>query len=244
MKPILLDLFCGAGGCTKGYQEAGFCVVGVDIEPQKNYCGDDFVQRDALEVLRDLDQGHGLGPFTRYVLASFDAIHASPPCQFYSQLGAMHPDREYPDLIEPTRALLIAAGLPYVIENVPGAPLISGSDLFGGHGVELCGSMFGLGVERGYLRRHRLFETSFEVTQPTCAHKGMAVGVYGHGGHSGKHRMLYRAEAAEAMGIDWMTRDEMTQAIPPAYCKHVGEFLMREIQRRGDLNAPALAEAA
>lgn len=226
MKPRLLDLFCGAGGCTKGYQEAGFYVVGVDIEPQPNYCGDEFVQDDALFWMR-----HGLRWRRRHNdVRSFDAIHASPPCQFYSSLAAMHPDREYPDLIAPTRDLLIASGLPFVIENVPGAPLETASNLFGGHGVELCGSMFGLGVDRGYLRRHRLFETSHPISQPTCAHRGMAVGVYGHGGHSGKHRMLYRAEAAEAMQIDWMTRDEMCQAIPPAYTEYIGEYLLRHLK--------------
>jgi len=226
-RPILLDAFCGAGGCTRGYQEAAFYAVGVDIEPQSNYCGDEFVQADALDVLRVLLAGE---EWNGYVLSDFAAVHASPPCQFYSRLAAMHPGREYPDLVEPTRELLIATGLPYVIENVPGAPLATASDLFGNHGVELCGSMFGLGVDRGYLRRHRLFETSFSVLQPTCAHKGMAVGVYGHGGHSGKHRMLYRAEAAEALQIDWMTRDEMCQAIPPAYTRHIGSYLLTHIE--------------
>jgi DNA (cytosine-5)-methyltransferase 1 len=222
LKPVLLDLFCGAGGCTKGYQEAGFYVVGVDIEPQPNYCGDEFVQGDAVFYLRHMRRWRRQYP-------SFAAVHASPPCHRYSTLAAMHPEREYPDLIPETREFLEATGLPYVIENVVGAPLNTRSDLFGGHGVMLCGSMFGLGVERGYLRRHRLFETSFPVAQPDCRHRGMAVGVYGHGGHSGKHRMLYRAEAAEAMQIDWMTRDEICQAIPPAYTRFIGEQLQQHL---------------
>ena len=205
-RPIILDLFCGAGGCAKGYQRAGFRVVGVDNRPQPHYCGDEFVLADALEFLYAFC---ALG-------YEFDAIHASPPCQGYSKLQAMHPRRQYPMLIEPVRALLIAMGKPWVIENVETAPLF---------GITLCGSMFGLGVARGYLRRHRLFECSFPILQPRCQHRGPAVGVYGHGGHSGKHRMLYRKEAAEAMRIDWMSRDEMCQAIPPTYTEYIGRWL-------------------
>lgn len=220
MNPIkrlvsLLDLFCCAGGAGEGYRRAGFTVTGVDKVPQKNN-PHTFIQGDALEYL----EAHG---------HEYDAIHASPPCQGYSTLRAMHPDKEWPLLIKPTRELLKATGKPYVIENVEGAPLQDHSDLFGNHGVMLCGSMFGLGVERGYLRRHRLFETSFPVPQPVCRHQGRAVGVYGHGGHTGKHRMLYRAEAAEALQIDWMNRDEMCQAIPPAYTKYIGRHLMAAV---------------
>lgn len=210
----LLDLFCCAGGAGEGYRRAGFDVIGVDIEPQSNN-PHTFIQADAIQFL----EKHG---------EEYDAIHASPPCQGYSQLKAMHPDRQYPLLIEPVRTLLLQIGKPFVLENVPGAPLQAHSDLFGGHGVTLCGSMFGLGVERGFLRRHRLFETSFPLPQPTCRHKGVAVGVYGHGGHSGKHRMLYKQEASVAMGIDWMNRDELSQAIPPAYTEFIGKDLMAE----------------
>lgn len=217
-KPRLLDLFCGAGGCTKGYQRAGFYVVGVDIKPQPHYCGDEFYQYDALTFLR----AEG---------SAYDAIHASPPCQGYSTLAAMHPGREYPKLIDAVRDELTRMWprVPYVIENVETAPLDCECNLLG-NGVLLCGSMFGLGVSRGYLRRHRIFETSFPVAQPRCAHAGVAVGVYGHGGHSGKHRMLYRKEAAEAMKIDWMSRDEMAQAIPPAYTEFIGKQLMRVVR--------------
>lgn len=207
-RPRLLDLFCGAGGAGKGYADAGFDVTGVDIWHQPNYPFR-FIQADAMEV----------DP------SGFDAVHASPPCQGYSKLARMHPTRaaEYPRLIEPLRERLLAAGVPYVIENVEGAPL--------NDPVVLCGSQFGLGVERGYLRRHRLFECSFQVMRLLCCHPANvpAVGVYGHGGHSGKHRMLYKAEAAEAMGIDWMTRDELTQAIPPAYTNYIGLFLRKAI---------------
>lgn len=146
--------------------------------------------------------------------------HVSPPCQGYSQLAAMHPGREYPKLIEPVRTALQATGKPYVIENVERAPL---------SGVILCGSMFGLRIERGYLRRHRRFETSFFVPQPPHMHSGPAFGVYGHGGHSGKHRMCNKAEAAEIMRIDWMNRDELAQAIPPAYTSFIGDWAMRAL---------------
>lgn len=209
----LLDLFCGAGGAGEGYRRAGFDVTGVDIKAQPNN-PHRFIQAEALEYVAE----HGSG---------YDAIHASPPCQGYSNLRAMHPGREYPKLIGHVRGLLRKAGKPYVIENVEAAPLQKWSDLWGNHGVVLCGTMFGLGVERGHLRRHRIFETSFSVPQPACNHRGPAVGVYGHGSHSGKHRMLYRKEAALALGIDWMNRDEMCQAIPPAYTEYIGRELMR-----------------
>ncbi len=222
-KPRILDLFCGAGGAAMGLHRAGFEVVGVDIKPQKNFPFE-FHQADAMT----------------YPLEGFDAYWASPPCQGYSSLSAMHKGMEWPLLIEPVRYLLAATGQPYIIENVEGAPLASRPDLFGVMGVMLCGSMFGLRVERGYLRRHRLFETSFEVAQLQCHHVGKAVGVYGHGGHTGKHRMLYRAEASLALDIDWMNRDEMCQSIPPAYSKYIGEQLLRALADRATkANGPA-----
>jgi len=213
-----LDLFCGAGGATRGYQLAGFEVTGVDIAAQPNYCGEDFIQGDALHIL-DL-QVHELG---------FDAIHASPPCQGYSTLAARHPDQEYPLLIEPIREALEATGLPYVIENVEGSPLRNPT--------MLCGSSLGLAV-----RRHRLFETTFSCMSPGCAHGAMQkrfhiyehgkwrksafVAVYGHGG--GKEREAGPA----AMDIDWMTRSELVEAIPPAYTEHIGGYLMAEINAK------------
>lgn len=200
-----------------GYHRAGFEVVGVDIKPQPHYPFE-FHQGDALT----------------YPLDGFDVIHASPPCQYYSALAAMHPNRSYPDLIDDVRNRLKTSGSPYIIENVEGSPLSRASDLFGNHGVVLCGSMFELGIKRGWLRRHRLFETSFAICQPPCRHpfKGRAVGVYGHGGRSTKHRMLYRDEAAEAMKIDWMNRDEMTQAIPPVYTEWIGRRLMEYLRHK------------
>jgi DNA (cytosine-5)-methyltransferase 1 len=201
-----------------GYHRAGFKVVGVDIKPQPHYPFE-FYQADAMT----------------YPLEGFDAVHASPPCQRYSVLAAMHPDREYPDLVDSCREMLRRSGKPYVIENVERAPLAWASDLFGAHGLMLCGSMFGLKIDRGQLRRHRRFETSFYVSQPRCRHRLPTVGVYGHGGHTGKHRMLYRKEAALAMGIDWMNRDEMCQAIPPAYTEFIGRTLIEYLRREKDV---------
>jgi len=196
-----------------GYHRAGFDVVGVDIKLQKHYPFE-FIQADAMT----------------FPLEGFDAIHASPPCQGYSSLAAMHPDLKWEKLIEPVRSRLIDSGLPFVVENVETAPLVSEPGLFGLHGVILCGSSFGLGVERGYLRRHRKFESTVNIRQLPCRHGNKpAAGVYGHGGHSGKHRMLYRKEAASALGIDWMSRDEMCQAIPPAYTEFIGKQLMEHI---------------
>jgi DNA (cytosine-5)-methyltransferase 1 len=111
-KPRALDLFCGAGGVSVGLQRAGFDVTGVDINPQPHHRGGHFIQADALEVLQEID-----------FLLSFDFIWASPPCQRYSSLAALQKGKEYPDLIPETRARLQAAGVPYCIENVPGAPL-------------------------------------------------------------------------------------------------------------------------
>ena len=145
----ILDLFCCAGGSAKGYANAGFDVVGVDVEPQPHYPYE-FHQSDALSF-----------PFD-----GFDAIHASPPCQGYSVTRAMHQGKQHPMLIESTRARLVSSGLPYVIENVPGAPLQNP--------VTLCGEMFGLRVIR-----HRLFESNFYIPQPRHApHRPGGTGIH------------------------------------------------------------------
>ena len=209
---VLLDLFCGAGGAAMGYYRAGFEITGVDHKPQPHYPFE-FHQADALEYLKK--HGH-----------EFDIIHASPPCQGYSKLAGMHKSKEYPLLIEELRKILKKIGKPYIIENVEQAPLCYCSTLFGSYGVMLCGSMFRLGVKEGYLRRHRIFETSFSVSQPRCRHRGRAVAVYGHGCFTGRHRSLNRRKSAEALQIDWMTHQEMTQAIPPAYTEFIGRQLI------------------
>src|SRR5512139_314282 len=147
--PRILDLFCGAGGAAVGYHRAGFDVVGVDINPQPNYPFE-FVQADALWALQQLQ----VGSLLDYHLSDFDAIHASPPCQRYSTATKRNgTELEHPDLIGPTRELLQATGLPYVIENVVGAPLRDS--------ILLCGSWFALGADGYRLKRHRLFETSW-----------------------------------------------------------------------------------
>jgi DNA (cytosine-5)-methyltransferase 1 len=210
-RPRLLDLYCGAGGAGAGYHRAGYDVTGVDAAPMPRYPYP-FVQADALEFLA----AHG---------NEYDVIHASPPCHAYIQRNKRL-DTDYPRLIEPTRELLVRLGKPYVIENVEGAPL--------DNPTMLCGTMFGLP-----LRRHRLFEVGGEapaLTSP-CNHWGTVAGgqfagVYAFGarGHrQGRGRRDPKATAgpswSEAMGIDWMTQRELTQAIPPAYTEFVATLL-------------------
>jgi DNA (cytosine-5)-methyltransferase 1 len=232
MKPRLLDAFSGAGGCGRGYQLAGFHVTGVDIKPQPRYAGDEFVQGDAVEFLRRLLAGHEVAGWQ---LEDFAAIHASPPCQGHSALAVMWNAREHPDLVPVTRELLKASGLPYVIENVVGAPL--------DHPVTLCGAALGLGTATHHLARHRLFETSFPMMVPPCAHGTRPVlGVYGD--HARDRRRSTKvgegqfaaAEglrmAREAMGIDWMNWREISQAIPPRYTEHIGSYLLGAIERK------------
>jgi DNA (cytosine-5)-methyltransferase 1 len=214
VKPRLLDLFCKAGGCTKGYQLAGFYVVGVDIEPQPNYCGDEFFQADALE----------------FPLEGFDAIHASPPCQAFSKGSVCRPGlaESYPDLVDPIRQRLVASGKPYVIENVPGAPLR--------HDLVLCGCAFGLRSGSAQLRRPRIFESNFPMFSllPPCDHHGRSIPVYGHNPGADYYKRWGHGspldERKEAMQIDWMKREELSEAIPPAFTKFIGEHLMSHLK--------------
>jgi DNA (cytosine-5)-methyltransferase 1 len=209
VKPRLLDLFCGAGGCSVGYHRAGFDVVGVDITPQPRYPFE-FHEADALT----------------FPLEGFDAIHASPPCQAHTTLRH-RTGGDYPDLVAATRDRLLDSGLPYVIENVVGAPLLNP--------VMLCGSTFGLGVGGRQLRRHRLFESNAPIMASPCQHHGPAVGVYGTGG-GGQMTRGFKAEgvadARAALGIDWMSLAELSEAIPPAYTEHIGGYLMAEVTAR------------
>jgi DNA (cytosine-5)-methyltransferase 1 len=211
----LLDLYCGAGGAAMGYNRAGYDVVGVDIKPQRHYPFT-FIRADALEVV---NAGAG----------SFDVIHASPPCQKYSVLRNVNAGREYPDLVGVTRELLETTGLPWVMENVPGAPTNTT--------FVLCGSMFGLGVNGFQLRRHRVFESNVMMLTPQCQHEGETIGVYGHGPTDNRHGVRGRrggyqgnkADNMAAMDIDWMGRNELAQAVPPAYTEWIGAQMLRTV---------------
>jgi DNA (cytosine-5)-methyltransferase 1 len=221
-RPLLLDLFCGAGGAAVGYHRAGFDVVGVDIKPQPHYPFD-FEQAEVLDFMRD-------GVAGWYFTVA--AIHASPPCQAYSTTKTLH-TAKYPALISEVRGLLRATGLPYVIENVVGAPL--------NNPIRLCGSSFGLGV-----RRHRLFETNWMVMASPCVHpwqpepidvtgtgaRRIGNRLDGKGGNSRKPRNLDEGRAS--MGYDWMTRDELSEAIPSAYTKFIGEQLLERLSLTSD----------
>ena len=206
----LLDLFCGAGGAAMGYSQAGFDdIVGVDNQLQPNYPFR-FIQGDALQPPVEL--------------SDFDLIHASPPCQDYS-VAMRHLAHPQPRLIEPVKVLL--AGHQWVIENVPGAPLTTASDLFGRHGVVLCGTAFGLRV-----LRHRLFETTFPIVPIACSHNDEIWNP-----HNAKSReRFYRKHGrqdpekawAKEMGVEWMGRHEARESIPPAYTKYIGEQFIRQ----------------
>jgi DNA (cytosine-5)-methyltransferase 1 len=213
-----------------GYSRAGFDVVGVDIKPQPRYPFE-FVQRDAIQVLREAIAEWNDPDGMRH---DFDAIHASPPCQAFTAYRRTGNVGEYPDLIEPTRELLSATGLPWIIENVAGAPLVDP--------LMLCGSMFDLDVQR-----HRFFESNVPLEPPPwpCRHK-----IWGRdrfpGGRSvertGSSRGLVRAcveigswdipldVQQRAMGIEWMTLEELSEAIPPAYTEQLGAQLIERVR--------------
>lgn len=219
MKPRALDLFCGAGGATRGLQLAGFHVTGVDLLPQPHYVGDCFIQGDALAV----------------DLAGYDFLWASPPCQSHTTMsnrwrgGGGRADSHL-NLIPATRARLEQAGTPYVIENVVGARRFLRSPTL------LTGEMFGLGTHRP-----RLFEANWLLLSPPAPPVADGVGVYGrrHDGRLLWHRndgSELRAprtltQASVAMGIDWMAWGELTEAIPPAYAEFIGRAAMRALRR-------------
>lgn len=236
MKPVLVDLCCGAGGCSKGYADAGFEVIGIDHKKQPRYPFR-FIESDVLDI--DLPDA--------------DIYHASPPCQLFS-IGSKkyrNQGKQYPDVLTPLREKLQRVGKPFIIENVVGAPLRKD--------LRLCGEMFGLRV-----LRHRIFELhGLTVLQPPhmkhrlSLREGSAVGVYGSNGtlymlsHKNdykqeyaklkKHKQSYYATVPgnggnsysyqlgkwrEAMGIDWMNKKELTQAIPPAYTEYIGRQII------------------
>jgi DNA (cytosine-5)-methyltransferase 1 len=188
----MLDLFCGAGGAAMGYHRAGFDVVGVDINFQPRYPFE-FHQADAMT----------------YPLDGFDAIHASPPCQHYANVTAWRGDQQdHPDLLPAMLERLSAVDVPWVVENVPEAPVR--------RDFLLCGSQFGLKV-----RRHRVFQTSPRMFTliPPCRHRGLLPFM-----HKGERAY------ADAMGCEWMTSHEAREAIPPAFTQHIGEALLAHLE--------------
>lgn len=210
-----LDLFCCAGGASMGLHRAGFDVVGVDIRPQPRYPFE-FHQGDALT----------------YPLDGFDFIWASPPCQRFSDLAKRNGNgNDWPDLVDPIRSRLIATGSAFVIENVEGAPLR--------RDLVLCGTMFhGLRV-----LRHRIFEANFYLPQPAHGKHPHVFTMDKRKSHFGKLDQnnafvqvtgggnCSKANAASAMGIDWMTKCELNEAIPPAYSEYIGKAAISAMQK-------------
>jgi DNA (cytosine-5)-methyltransferase 1 len=223
-KKRALDLFCGGGGAAEGLHRAGFEITGVDLCPQPDYPFE-FIQANALSVPLD----------------AYDFVWASPPCKKHTSLRNLPRtrDKKYPDLVTPTCKLLRASGKPYCIENVPDAPLR--------RDLVLCGTMFQLGTADGEaeLRRHRIFEVGgFPVPpQPECNHgqRPSVIGIYGNG--KGSDRQGRRAgqirpireksytqqQCDEAMGIDWMRMETLSQAVPPLYSLYVAEHFLRTL---------------
>lgn len=212
--PRLLDLFCGAGGAAMGYYRAGFEVVGVDVNPQPNYPFE-FVQADAIEYMADVERGQ------------FDAIHASPPCQSYTSKPATWGRErvhylDHPDLLEPTRNWLEASGKPYVIENVPGAPLRGA--------LMLCGTMFGLP-----LIKHRIFEANWPMpvlAPSTCHHRDVYNPWRGEGRSAAKLRAAQDTSwipMSGGAGRKAGVTGDLFNAIPPAYTEFIGRALMENL---------------
>ena len=223
---IILDLFCGAGGAARGYADAGFEVIGVDIEHHPDFPYEHYVE-DAISSLEGM-----LDEYNTYDGVPIDAIHASPPCPAYS---TMTPDKsKHPMLIGPVRDLMVKTGLPYVIENVEGAKSHMVDP------VKLCGSMFPYDSLK--VRRHRLFETNFPVHKLRCNHKsqGEVVGVYGNHWDSREFlrpdgtRRGRKAQSLEegrsAMGVDWMEWRDLKDSIPPAYTRWVGRHIREHLE--------------
>jgi DNA (cytosine-5)-methyltransferase 1 len=235
MRPLLLDLFCGAGGAAKGYHDAGFDIIGVDNRHQPNYPFPMMVA-DALHVMERLLDGHYIWPSRAKEpirIRDVAAVHASPPCQAKSTQTADRSKHEW--LLPDVRELLSQTVVPYVIENVEGAR----RDMI--DPVRLCGSSFGLDV-----RRHRYFEANWPLVGRSCDHAwqtprfrslaikqhragrlASVVGVHGHINYPGEFPLR-----CAAMGIGWMTNDELVESIPPAYTRWIGEQLMDIVDNR------------
>jgi DNA (cytosine-5)-methyltransferase 1 len=228
----LIDLFCGDGGAAMGYYKAGFShIIGVDLRPGTRY--------PFLHLRDDWEDGLRKALAATSVLGGPVLIHASPPCQAYSITKHLAADT-HPQLVEPVRAALQATGHDWVIENVPGAPLVDPA--------VLCGTMFGLTATDTdgtplYLRRHRLFETSWgwrsigDCGPYSCprgrmlgGHGWRCGGAYGGGSSDKTYAREVRkggytpsdAVQRKLMGIDWMSRKALAQAIPPAYTQRIG----------------------
>lgn len=225
--PRLLDLFCGAGGCSVGYSRAGFDCYGIDNDPKPlRHYPFPHICMDALEAMDRLLKGEGL-TFTNgetLYLADFSAFHASPPCQRWAR-GHNAYRLKYPDCVTPIRERLIATGKPWVIENVPGAPVRAD--------FSITGDMVGL----PQLVRERHFETNWWnglAMVSKCERSWPSICVTGTGTPTGTYKAFGRAlklkEFQRAMGIDWMVRHEMSEAIPPAYMEHIiGKYLMQAV---------------
>jgi len=208
-----LDLFAGAGGATAGLMQAGLNVTAIDNKPQPHNPANRFIRGDVFDL-------------SLAFLRQFSFIWASPPCQAHTALKHAHNAKPHIDVIESARRMLVASGVDYCIENVINAPLVNP--------ITLCGSMFNCATPDGaQLRRHRLVETSFPILAPPCRHRpGPVLGCYG--GHlrrrtrpSGTNHVPLSdfsiADGQAAMGIDWMTLAEMSEAIPPAYSRYTAE---------------------
>ena len=210
--PVLLDLFCCEGGAAMGYHQAGFEVIGVDIVDRPKYPFE-FVRADALKLM----SGHVDDTWCFYCAWSeIDAIHASPPCQRFTRAKKLQ-GNTHPDLLTPTRALLRETRKPYVIENVPGAPLRKP--------VTLCGEMFGL---RTY--RHRLFETNWPLEQPDHPAHVAKTTKMGRPVRDGEYMHVVGKFSGvplgrEIMGMPWASQYGLAQAVPPAYTEYVGREL-------------------